>query len=414
MLDSTAMLEDVTVLDLSRVLAGPYCTQLLGDLGARVWKLEPPAGDETRRWGPPFAAGESAYYLSVNRNKQGLAIDLKQARGRELVARLAERADVLVENFKTGDLERYGLDYQTLSRANPGLVYASITGYGQSGPRANEPGYDAAIQAASGLMAMTGEAGGPPVKLGVAWVDVLAGLHAATAILAALHERKRSGRGQRIDLALFDVALASMVNQAQSSLLTGEAPARLGSAHPNIVPYQAFATADYELALAVGNDGQFARLCAVLGLEGVAQAERFATNERRVANREALIPLLAREFERAGRDEWLERLSEAEVPAAPVNTLPAALADEQAQARAMVGEVEHPLAGSLRMVMSPFGAAASGPAAAPPVLGQHNRAVLAAELGLSSEALDRLELDGVTHSAGSSSASSTSPRSRPR
>ncbi|MEX2541880.1 MAG: CoA transferase [Trueperaceae bacterium] len=389
------MLQDVTVLDLSRVLAGPYCTQLLGDLGARVWKLEPPGGDETRKWGPPFLAGESAYYLSVNRNKQGLAVDLKHPRGRELVAGLADRADVLVENLKTGDLARYGLDYESLAVRNPRLIYASITGYGQNGPRSSEPGYDAALQAISGLMAMTGEPGGAPVKLGVAWVDVLAGVHAAAGILAALHERASTGKGRRLDLALFDVALAGMVNQAQSALITGAAPARLGSAHPSIVPYQAFATADLELALAVGNDGQFARLCLVLGVAELAEDPRFAGNAERVRNREQLVPLLAERFERSKRAEWLERLKTAGVPAAPVNTLPEALADSQVEARGMVGEVEHPLAGALPMVMSPFGAAASPSRAAPPMLGQHNREVLAVELGLSVEELESLEGEGV-------------------
>lgn len=389
------MLEDVVVLDLSRVLAGPYCTQLLADLGARVWKLEPPGGDETRKWGPPFLAGESAYYLSVNRNKQGLAVDLKDARGRELVAGLADRADVLVENFKTGDLARYALDYEALAKRNPRLIYASITGYGHSGPRSSEAGYDAALQAISGLMAMTGEPGGAPVKLGVAWVDVLAGVHAAAGILAALHERATTGRGRRLDLALFDVALAGMVNQAQSSLITGAAPARLGSAHPSIVPYQSFAAADGDVALAVGNDRQFARLCRVLGLEELAEDPRFVDNARRVLNREELVPLLARVFERSERAEWLRRLKQAGVPAAPVNTLPEALKDSQVQARGMVAEVEHPLAGSLPMVMSPFGEAASGRRAAPPVLGQHNREVLASELGLSAAELDELEAAGV-------------------
>jgi crotonobetainyl-CoA:carnitine CoA-transferase CaiB-like acyl-CoA transferase len=389
------MLEDVVVLDLSRVLAGPYCTQLLADLGATVWKVEPPAGDETRKWGPPFVAGESSYYLSVNRNKHGLAIDLKDARGRDLVGRLAERADVLVENFKTGDLQRYGLGYPELSERNPGLVYVSITGYGQSGPRAHEPGYDVAVQAASGLMAMTGEQAGDPVKLGVAWVDVLAGVHAATGILAALHERRRTGRGRRLDLSLFDVALASMVNQAQSALLTGEAPRRLGSAHPSIVPYQSFRASDGELVLAVGNDGQFERLCHVLGLAELAGDPDYASNEARVRNREKLIAAISKVLARDGRDAWLRKLREAKVPAAPVNTLPEALADEQTGARGMIGELEHPAAGILRAVLSPFGEAAASRRRAPPTLGQHNREVLAGELGLAVEEIAELERAAV-------------------
>jgi crotonobetainyl-CoA:carnitine CoA-transferase CaiB-like acyl-CoA transferase len=389
------MLSDVTVLDLSRVLAGPYCTQLLADLGARVWKLEPPGGDETRKWGPPFAAGESAYYLSVNRNKLGLALDLKDPRGRELAARLAERADVLVENYKTGDLARYGLAYEQLSTRNPGLIYASITGYGQTGPRAAEPGYDAAVQAISGLMAMTGEAGGPPVKVGVAWVDVLAGVHAAAGILAALHERQRTGVGRRLDISLFEVALASMVNQAQSVLLTGEAPARLGSAHPSIVPYQAFPTAQGELALAVGNDGQFERLCRVLGSEELAGDPRFSTNRARVENRAELVGLIGEALARESREVWLARLQEAGVPAAPVNTLPEALTDSQAKARGIVGEMLHRAAGPLPTVLSPFGASASGAMRAPPLLGQDNLEVLTGELGLSTSEVLELEEAGV-------------------
>ncbi|MEX2535264.1 MAG: CoA transferase [Trueperaceae bacterium] len=389
------MLEDLKVLDLSRVLAGPYCTQLLADLGATVWKVEPPGGDETRQWGPPYAAGESAYYLSVNRNKQGLAIDLKDPRGQELVARLADRADVLVQNFRTGDAARFGLDYPTLVRRNPGLVYASITGYGQTGPRATEPGYDAAIQAMSGLMAMTGESGGKPVKLGVAWVDVLAGVHAAAGVLAALHERERTGLGQQLDLSLFDVALAGMVNQAQSSLLTGRVPPRLGSAHPSIVPYQSFSTADGDLALAVGNDRQFERLCNVLERSELTHDPRFASNEGRVLHREELVPIIAALLKRLPRDIWLERLRAAGVPVAPVNTLIEALADVQAQAREMVAEVEHPAAGVLPMVMSPYGEATKGRREAPPLLAQHNRDVLMAELQLTQDQLDVLERDGV-------------------
>ena len=388
------MLEGIRVLDLSRVLAGPYCTQLLADLGATVWKVEPPSGDETRGWGPPYAAGESAYYLSVNRNKQGLAIDLKKSRGRELVRALAQRADVLVENLKTGDSARYGLDYPTLSQLNPRLVYASITGFGQTGPRANEPGYDAAIQSLSGLMAMTGEAGGAPVKLGVAWVDVLTGTHAAAGILAALYERESSGSGKYLDLSLFDVTLAGLVNQAQSSLLTGRAPERLGSAHPSIVPYQAFAAADGELTLAVGNDRQFRRLCEVLGLGDLADDERFASNSARVGNREELLPRLRAALLQRPRAEWLALLRSKGVPAAPVNTLPEALADDQVAARGMVAPVEHPLAGELPMVLSPFLREGTR-RAPPPLLAQHNQEVLGAELGLSPEELADLEREGV-------------------
>ncbi len=392
------MLNDVTVLDLSRVLAGPYCTQLLGDLGATVWKIESPRGDETRAWGPPFAAGESAYYLSVNRNKRGLSVNLKDPRGIDIIRELAMKADILIENFKTGDLARYGLDYETLSELNPGLIYASITGYGHTGPRAQEPGYDAAVQAMSGIMEMTGEEGGEPVKVGVAWIDVLAGVHTATAVLAALHERQRTGRGRHFDISLLDVALASMVNQGQSALLTGVAPERLGSGHPSIVPYQAFPTKEGRIALAVGNDRQFSALCGVLGLPELASDPRFVTNERRVDNREVLIPLLTDALAGRTRDEWLEALSAARVPAAPVNTLPEALAEEQVLARGMVGEVEHPTVGRLPMIMSPYGAAARERLQAPPRLGEDTRAVLARELGFASERIALLEEEGVIRS----------------
>ena len=274
-------LAGVRVLDLSRVLAGPYCTMLLADLGATVWKLEPPHGDDTRRWGPPFVGAdderESAYFLSVNRGKRGLAVDLKHPDGRAIARRLADAADVVLENGKVGDAARYGLDYATLAHDRDDLVYCSISGYGQTGPRAHDPGYDAAIQAASGLMAMTGEPGGRPVKVGVALVDVLTGVRAATGIAAALAQRAVTGRGAHLELSLFETALASFVNQTQAALATGRAPERLGSAHPSIVPYQAFAASDGELMIAVGNDRQFRALASAVGRAEWADDARFAT-----------------------------------------------------------------------------------------------------------------------------------------
>lgn len=401
------MLEDLLVLDLSRVLAGPYCTMLLADLGARVVKVEPPAGDDTRRWGPPYLGGESGYYLSVNRGKESIVVDLKDPLGSELVRALARRADVVVENFKAGDLARYGLDYAAVAAENPGVVYVSITGFGQDGPRAKEPGYDAAVQALSGLMAMTGQPDGPPVKLGVAWIDVLTGVHAATAALAALHRREATGEGAHVDLALFDVALASLVNQAQNALLTGAAPERLGSAHPNIVPYQAFDVADGAVVIAVGNDGQFARLSAVLGNPELADDERFSTNDARVAHRATLVPLLAALVKERRRDEFLEACGAANVPASKVATLPEALADPQAVARGMVIKGEHPTIGELPMVASPLWharrpggevielAPAPGNAKAPPLLGADSRAVLARELGLADADIEALVAAGV-------------------
>jgi crotonobetainyl-CoA:carnitine CoA-transferase CaiB-like acyl-CoA transferase len=389
------MLSGLLVLDLSRVLAGPYATQLLADLGARVVKVEAPRGDDTRGWGPPFAGDQSGYFLSVNRGKESVAVDLKHPDGAALVRRLAARADVLVENFKVGDLARYGLDPTSLADVNPGLIYASITGYGSRGPRAHEPGYDAALQAITGLMAMTGEPDGGPVKLGVAWVDVLTGLHAAVAILAALHERARTGRGRHLELSLFEVGLASMVNQAQGALLTGEAPRRLGSAHPSIVPYQAFATADAPIMLAVGNDDQFARAAQVVGAPEWAEDPRFARNVDRVEHRDVLVPRLQERLLGAPRDVWLERFRAAKVSATPVHDLPGALRDPQAVALGTVGRYLHPSAGEVPYVRSPLRHAAplvpDGRAdapedrgrMAPPRRGEDTVAVLSDLLGMS-------------------------------
>lgn len=407
------MLNGLLVLDLSRVLAGPYCTQLLADLGARVVKIEAPHGDDTRGWGPPFVGDQSGYFLSVNRGKESVAVDLKHQDGPELVRRLAARADVLVENYKVGDLARYGLDPESLADVNPGLIYASITGYGSHGPRAHEPGYDAALQAITGLMAMTGERDGPPVKLGVAWVDVLTGLHAAVAILAALHERADTGRGRHLELSLFEVGLASMVNQAQGALLTGRAPVRLGSAHPSIVPYQAFETADAPLMLAVGNDAQFARAAVVLGAPEWSDDPRFARNTARVEHRELLVPRVQQRLRAETRDVWLNRFREAGVSATPVHDLPDALHDPQAVALGTVGRYHHPSAGEVPFVRSPLrhvaplGAAAAGAArdrsadadaardAPPPRLGRDARTVLGDLLGATADEVDDLIARGV-------------------
>lgn len=402
-------LRGVVVLDLSRILAGPYATQLLADLGATVWKLEPPGGDDTRGWGPPFAAaaasaeatgGEarSAYFLSVNRHKESLCIDLRQPEGAALARDLALQADVVLDNFKVGGLERFGLDAASLQRERPDLITCSITGFGQSGPRAHEPGYDAAIQALSGVMAATGTPEGPPVKLAVAWIDVLTGLHAAVAVLAALHARNAAGGrgvgpGRRIDLSLFDVALASMVNQAQATLLTGAAPARLGSAHPQIVPYQAFEAADAPFVLACGNDAQFARVAELLG-EPWASDPRFGSNAARVEHRHELVAALQRHFAQDRRDRWVERLVAAGVPATPVLGLDEALADPQALARGMVQPLVDPVAGSIVSVASPFGDAAR-PLGPSPRLGEHSAAVLQRALGLSDARIEDLRRRGV-------------------
>jgi len=399
----SSMLDDILVLDLSRVLAGPYATQALADLGARVIKVESPNGDETRSWGPPYAGDQSGYFLSVNRGKESLAIDLKTQAGRELMQQLALRADVVVENFKRGDLARYGLAYEQLAEHNPSLIYASIRGYGETGPRADEPGYDAALQGLTGLMAMTGEPEGPPAKLGVAWIDVLTGVHATTAILAALHARSRSGHGANLNLSLLEVGLASLVNQAQGTLLTGDAPQRRGSAHPSIVPYQAFDTADGPLMLTVGNDEQFARAVQVLGLGELSHDARFRENRARVENRSILVPLLQERLLTQKRATWLERFKEARVGATPVLTLAEAFDDPQVKALGTVGHYDHPTAGDVPYVRSPFRHRSDVDEAPhdradggrPPLLGEHTEAILAGDLGLSREAIEELAEAGV-------------------
>jgi crotonobetainyl-CoA:carnitine CoA-transferase CaiB-like acyl-CoA transferase len=395
------MLQNIIVLDMSRILAGPYCTQLLADLGAEVWKLEPPQGDDTRRWGPPFEQGESAYYLSVNRGKKSIAVNLKTPEGQTIVKDLATRADVLVENFKVGDLQRYGLDYPNLSALNETLIYCSITGFGQTGPRAHEPGYDAALQAMSGLMSITGEgssdnqSGGGPVKVGVAVVDVLTGLHAAVAILAALNERQRTHKGKYLDIALFDVALASLVNQAQATLMTGENPKRLGSAHPQIVPYQAFETSDGYFMLAVGNDHQFQKLCEAVGHLDIWDDPKFQTNAGRVKHRQALLEKLSNVFKQHTKAHWLGLCKKAGVPASSINTLTEALSDEQTVSRHLVETLQHPLLSNLSMIASPFKASGHQGKLAPPLLGQDTLNILQGVLGISEEDVLRLEHSGV-------------------
>lgn len=328
-------LAGVRVLDLSRVLAGPLCTMVLGDLGADVIKVERPGtGDDTRTWGPPWAQGpdgrESAYYLSVNRNKRSVAADLKSEEGRALVRRLARGADVVVENFAPGMLDGWGLGYADLSRENPGLVFCSITGYASGGPEAGRPGYDFAVQARAGWMSITGEPEGTPVKVGVAVVDVLTGQNAAIAILAALRERDGSGRGQRVEVSLFDSALAGLVNVTQAVLVTGSEPRRWGNAHVTIVPYQAFDAADRRFIVAVGNDAQWRRLCAAIGAQDLAADERFATNPGRVEHRDDVVTALAARFRARPAADWLGMMEAAGVPCAPVQTVGEALADPAA------------------------------------------------------------------------------------
>jgi crotonobetainyl-CoA:carnitine CoA-transferase CaiB-like acyl-CoA transferase len=394
------MLKDITVLDLSRILAGPYCSQMLADLGATVWKIEPPQGDDTRRWGPPFIEGESAYYLSVNRGKKSIAVNLKTKEGQALVQQLAEQADVVIENFKVGDLQRYGLDYQSVKNSNPDIIYCSITGFGQTGPRSKEPGYDAALQAMSGLMSITGEADGIPVKVGVAVIDVLTGLHATVAILAALHERNLTQQGKYLDISLLDVSLASLVNQAQATLLTGQNPQRLGSAHPQIVPYQAFETSDGYFMLAVGNDEQYRKFCEAAGCIELWNETKFQTNAGRVEHRQELIAKLNQITKMQSKLFWLELCKQAGVPASPINTLTEVFEDEQVKSRDLIESLKHPLLGSLPMIASPFKASVNTSNLAPPLLGQHTFEVLHKTLGISKEALERLEKRGVIRGMG--------------
>lgn len=398
-------LAGIRVLDLSRVLAGPWATQTLGDLGAEIVKVEKPgAGDDTRGWGPPWLPDgegnptrESAYFLAANRNKRSVTIDMATPQGQELIRRLVQQSDVMVENFKVGGLKRYGLDHESLSALNPRLVTCSITGFGQDGTEAGRAGYDFMIQGMAGLMSVTGSPDDEPQKVGVALVDILTGLNAAIAILAALEQRHRTGRGQHIDIALFDVAVASLANQALNFLVGGSAPRRLGNAHPNIVPYQAFETADGHLVLAVGNDAQFARFCRLAGMPELADDARYAANRDRVAHRGTLVPLIAAALKRQATAEWLAMFDTAGIPAGPINTIAQAFAEPQALARGLAMSLPHPLGGTAPGVRSPLrlGDSPLGAPAAPPLLGQHTDEVLEALLGLSAAERQALREAGI-------------------
>lgn len=402
-------LQHVRVLDLSRVLAGPWAAQTLGDLGAEVIKVERPGvGDDTRQWGPPFLTapqgqptGESAYYLCANRNKKSVTIDFTQCAGQALVRELALQCDVVVENFKSGGLAQYGLDYATLSALNPRLVYCSITGFGQTGPYAHRAGYDFLIQGMGGLMSITGkpdgELGGGPVKVGVALTDILTGLYASTAILAALQAREHTGRGQHIDLALLDVQVACLANQGMNYLYSGKVPERMGNSHPNTVPYQDFPTSDGHMILAIGNDGQFGRFCVAAGKPEWASDERFGSNAARLAHRVELIELMrALTVQRSTRD-WIALLEQHAVPCGSINTVADVFADEQVQARGMQIEMQHPQVGGIPLVASPIRLSDTPVQyrTSPPQLGQHTQDVLRDQLGLSKEAIDELTKQGV-------------------
>lgn len=391
-------LSDVCVLDLSRVLAGPYCTQLLSDYGAEVIKIEQPGlGDGTRQWGPPWVDGESAYFLSVNRNKKSVTLNLKTPEGQQILKRLVAGADVFIENFRPGTLARLGLDYESLAAVQPGLIYCSITGYGQTGPYRDRPGYDFIIQAQGGIMSITGPADGEPYKVGVAIVDITAGLFAASAILAALHHRERTGKGQYIDVALLDSQVAWLANVAHNYFATGEPPQRYGNAHPNIVPYETFPTADGYVALAVGTDRQYERFCQVVGRPDLWEDERFQTNAGRVTHRDVLVPLLQALFRTRPTQYWVDLMVQAGIPVGPINDIPTVFADPQVQARGMVQEVEHPTAGPIQ-VLGPVAKMSETPAqvrSAPPLLGAHTAEVLSRRLGYTAEEIEALRRNGV-------------------
>ena len=402
-------LHGTKVLDLSRILAGPWATQCLADFGATVWKVEKPgSGDDTRHWGPPWVrdgkgkdTGEAAYFASTNRGKHSLAIDFTKPAGQQLVRSLAMHADVLIENFKVGTLAKYRLGYESLKGVNPRLIYCSISAYGQDGPSAKEPGYDAMIQAVSGLMSVTGvpdgEPGAGPVKVGVAVSDLVTGMYAATGILAALVEREHSGRGEYIDLALLDAQVAALANQALNYLVSGKSPVRRGTAHPNIVPYQAFPTKDAWLMLAVGNDRQFAALCKAAGKPAFARDKRFATNAARVKNRVALVSAIEKWCRTRTTKGWVKLLTRASVPCGPINSIAEVFAEPQVKHRGLRFELPHALGGSLPQVKNPlfFSRNTLVYSTPPPLLGEHTRAVLSAELGLSHSEILSLITDGA-------------------
>lgn len=394
---SAGPLTGLRVLDLTRVLAGPLCTMTLGDLGADVVKVEQPGhGDDTRNWGPPYVGTLSAYYLGVNRNKRSVTLDLRSEVGRELLGRLLAGADVVIDNFKLGTLDRWGFDAAWFSEHAPAAVRCSITGYGSTGPKAGRPGYDFILQAETGLMAITGEPDGDPMKLGVAIVDICTGMMATIAILAALHERDRSGRGQACEVSLHDTGLQMLANVAANHLAAGEEPGRFGNGHPNIVPYRTYPAADGDLAVAVGNDTQFAVFADCLGHPEWAEDERFAHNPDRVRHRSELDAVVAAVVAGRTRAEWIEALDAAGIPAGPINRVSEALAAEQARAREMVVEIDHPVAGVMRMLGLPlrFDRTPAAIRIPPPDLGADSAEVLA-EVGVGPEELGRLRAAGV-------------------
>ncbi len=395
----SALLDGVRVVDLTRILAGPYCTMMLGDLGADVIKIElPGSGDDTRQWGPPFTeSGESAYFIAANRNKRSLTLDLKQEKGLAVLRELIRVSDVLVENFRSGTLERWGLDYESLQAINPGLIVCSITGYGQSGPYRERPGYDFIVQALGGFMSVTGPAEGEPYRAGVAIADLAAGTFAFSSILAALYGRTRTGKGQHIDISLLDSQVALMSYVASNYLISGESSGRFGNAHPNIVPYQAFPASDGYLAFAAGNDRQWQTFCRAVGQEAWIEDERFATNPARNENREALIPLLNELFQTRSVAEWSELCEQIGLPAGRINDMPAVFRDPQVKARGLRVEHERSDGSRIPMVASPLRITTAPPRIrlGPPSLGEHTEQILQGILGYDQKKIKELRDENV-------------------
>jgi formyl-CoA transferase len=396
--DPPGPLDGVRVVDLTRVVAGPYCSMFLGDLGAEVVKVEQPGlGDDTRGWGPPFAGGESAYYLCINRNKKSLTLDLKSKRAVELLRELVKSADVIIENFRPGTMERLGLGEKELRALNPRLIFASLTGFGADGPMSDWPGYDLIVQAWGGLMSITGTPDGEPVKVGVAIIDLVAGLMLGNAITAGLFAREKSGVGQRIDTSLLEAEIASLINVGSNYLVGGTVPARWGNAHPNIVPYQNFKTADGYLVIGVASEVIWKRFCQAIGRPELTDDRRFADNSKRVQNRAELISLLSELFLKRNNQAWFDRLTAAEVPCAPVQSIDQVFQAPQVLHRDMLMEVEHPTAGKVRMAGLPvkFSLTPASVRLPPPLLGQHNTEILKSWLGMSAEAIEELKREKI-------------------
>ena len=395
---SGGALTGLRVLDLTRILAGPFCTQMLGDMGADVIKVEAPfTGDDTRSWGPPFTGGESAYFLCVNRNKRSLTLNMKSKAGREILMQLLSKADIVVENFKLGTLEKWGITDEWLEKNAPRAIRCSITGYGSSGPNAQLPGYDFVLQAESGLMSICGEPDGMPSKYGVAIVDMVTGLYACNSVLAALAAREKTGRGQHVEVCLYDSGIAMLINIASNYLVSGKDARRLGNGHPSVVPYTTYPTADGQIAVAAGNDGQFARFAGTVGHPEWANDERFAKNPARVTHRDVLNELIAQALKVGNTRDWIARLRAVGVPCGPINSVAEALNDPHTLARDLVRTVAHPKAGNLKMVGIPFrlNKTPADIRLPPPVLGQHTEEVLRGELGLTAERIAQLRAEKV-------------------